>query len=77
MAAAMGGHTATVTALHSLGADVKAAANNGETAVIYAAAGGHTATVTALHSLGADIKLQTTKVGPPSWLQRWEGTRRR
>ena len=50
----MGGHTATVTALHSLGADVKAAGNDGWTAVMAAAAGGHTATVTALHSLGAD-----------------------
>ena len=42
--ATMGGHTATVTALHSLGADFKAAANNGRTAVMAAAAGGHTAT---------------------------------
>ena len=50
----MEGHTATVTALHSLGADVKAANNDGGTAVLLASAGGHTATVTAQHSLGAD-----------------------
>ncbi len=50
------GHSATVTALAGLGADVKAADNDGRTAVILAAQGGHTATVTALAELGADVK---------------------
>ena len=52
--AAQGGHTMTVKELHTLGADVKTAANDGRTAVMYAALGGHTATVKELHTLGAD-----------------------
>ena len=54
IAATMGGHTATVTELAALGADVKAADNEGKTAVMLAAAEGHTATVNELVGLGAD-----------------------
>ena len=58
MKAATSGHTATVTELAKLGADVKAAANDGQTAIMAAAAGGHTATVTELVGLGADAIME-------------------
>ena len=80
--AALGGHAATVTELQALGADVKAADKDGLTAVkrlIPAAMGGHAATMKELHALGADVKAADKDglTAGPSWVQLWEGTRRR
>jgi ankyrin repeat protein len=51
MKAAICGHTEPVKLLHSLGADVNAADNIGNTAMIWAARGGHMETVKELHFL--------------------------
>jgi ankyrin repeat protein len=57
MAAAMRGHTATVTALHELKADLNAADNLGKTAVMHAAEAckENVEMIKVLHSLKADL----------------------
>jgi ankyrin repeat protein len=54
IAAAMGGHTATVKELQSFGADMNTSSKDGMTAVMLASFGGHTLTVKEL--LGANVK---------------------
>ena len=61
--AADGGHLPVVEALLAAGADVQAANNDGDTALMYAAEGGHLPVVAALLAAGADVQAASNDGG--------------